>query len=46
MTGPETERSMDELEGLAQAAGVTALAQMTQSAERPSTATYIGRGRD
>lgn len=45
MTGPETERSMDELEGLAQAAGVTALAQMTQSAERPSTATYIGRGK-
>ena len=43
MTGPETERSMDE--GLAQAAGVTALAQMTQSAERPSTATYIGRGK-
>ncbi|MBQ0079865.1 MAG: GTPase HflX [Eubacterium sp.] len=38
-------RSMEELEGLAEAAGVTVLGQMIQSLERPNTATFIGKGK-
>ena len=38
-------RSMEELEGLAEAAGVHVLGQMIQSLERPNTATLIGKGK-
>ena len=37
--------SMQELEGLAEAAGAEVLGQMTQSLERPNTATFIGKGK-
>lgn len=37
--------SMDELENLAQAAGVTVIGRMIQSLERPNTATLIGKGK-
>lgn len=37
--------SMEELEGLAVAAGVNVLGQMVQSLDRPNTATLIGRGK-
>lgn len=36
---------MDELEGLAEAAGVLVLGQMIQNLERPDRATYIGKGK-
>ena len=38
-------RSMDELEGLAEAAGITVLGQVIQSMEKPNTATFIGSGK-
>lgn len=38
-------RSMEELRGLAEAAGVTVLGEMIQSLERPNTATLIGKGK-
>ena len=38
-------RSMEELEGLAEAAGVRVLGQMIQALERPNTATLIGKGK-
>ena len=38
-------RSMDELEGLAEAAGITVLGQVIQSLEKPNTATFIGSGK-
>lgn len=37
--------SMEELEGLAEAAGATVLGQLTQNLERPNTATLIGKGK-
>lgn len=37
--------SMEELEGLAKAAGAEVLGQMTQTLEKPNTATLIGRGK-
>lgn len=37
--------SMEELEGLAKAAGAEVLGQMTQNLERPNTATLIGKGK-
>ena len=37
--------SMDELEGLAEAAGVTVIGQMVQARQRPEKATCIGRGK-
>lgn len=37
--------SMEELKGLAEAAGVEALGQMIQNLERPNTATLIGKGK-
>lgn len=37
--------SMEELEGLAEADGVTVAGQMIQSLERPNTATLIGKGK-
>ena len=37
--------SMEELSGLAQAAGVSVLGMMTQSLERPNPATLIGSGK-
>ncbi len=36
---------MEELAGLAEAAGVKVLGQMIQKAERPNNATYIGKGK-
>ena len=36
---------MDELEGLAEAAGVTVIGQMVQARQRPEKATLIGRGK-
>ena len=37
--------SMEELKGLAEAAGVEVLGQMIQNLERPNTATLIGKGK-
>lgn len=37
--------SMEELEGLAEAAGVTVLGQMIQTLEKPNSATLIGSGK-
>lgn len=37
--------SMEELEGLAEAAGATVLGCMVQNLERPNTATLIGKGK-
>lgn len=37
--------SMEELEGLAQAAGAQVLAHMVQKLEKPNTATLIGKGK-
>ncbi len=36
---------MEELDGLAQAAGIEVIGQLIQSKDRPDTATYIGRGK-
>lgn len=38
-------KSMDELEGLAEAAGITVLGQVIQSLDKPNTATFIGSGK-
>ena len=43
--GADTQRSMDELESLAEAAGVKVAAQMTQELDRPNSATLIGKGK-
>lgn len=37
--------SMEELEGLAEAAGATVLGHMVQNLEKPNTATLIGKGK-
>ena len=37
--------SMEELAGLAEAAGVEVLGQLIQNLERPNTATFIGKGK-
>ena len=37
--------SMEELSGLAEAAGVEVLGQMVQNLEKPNTATFIGKGK-
>lgn len=37
--------SMEELEGLEEAAGASVLGQMIQAADRPNTATLIGKGK-
>nr|WP_315022845.1 GTPase HflX [uncultured Aminipila sp.] len=37
--------SMEELEGLAEAAGVEVLGTMVQNLERPNSATFIGKGK-
>lgn len=37
--------SMEELEGLAKAAGVDVLGHMIQNMEKPNTATLIGKGK-
>ena len=37
--------SMEELEGLAEAAGASVLGQMIQAADRPNSATLIGKGK-
>lgn len=36
---------MEELQGLAEAAGIEVLGQMVQARERPENATYIGKGK-
>ena len=41
----DSRRSIEELEGLAEAAGVTVAGIMTQKAEKPNTATFIGKGK-
>ena len=41
----EISYSMEELKGLAEAAGVEVLGQMIQNLERPNTATLIGKGK-
>lgn len=43
--GKDISYSMEELAGLAQAAGVTVLGQMVQSLEKPNSATLIGKGK-
>lgn len=43
--GEDISYSMEELSGLAQAAGVTVLGEMIQSLERPNSATLIGKGK-
>ena len=43
--GEDITASMEELEGLAEAADVEILGQMLQARERPDTATYIGKGK-
>jgi len=43
--GEDITASMEELEGLAEAADVEILGQMIQPRERPDTATYIGKGK-
>ncbi len=43
--GEDITSSMEELEGLAEAADVEVLGQMLQARERPDTATYIGKGK-
>ena len=40
----DIDHSMDELEGLAEAAGVTVIGQMVQARQRPEKATLIGSG--
>ncbi|MBR0139315.1 MAG: GTPase HflX, partial [Firmicutes bacterium] len=44
-TGEDISRSMEELEGLAEAAGAEILGVMTQNADRVNSATYIGSGK-
>ncbi|MCB6992330.1 GTPase HflX [bacterium 210820-DFI.6.37] len=43
--GEDITYSMDELSGLAEAAGVQVLGQMIQSLEKPNPATLIGKGK-
>ena len=49
VTGPirrsEAERSLDELAGLADAAGASVVLRMLQERERPDAATFLGRGK-
>ncbi len=44
-TGEDISRSMEELSGLAEAAGAEILGVMTQNADRVNSATYIGSGK-
>jgi len=44
-TGPDISYSMEELSGLASAAGIEALAQMIQNVDKINAATYIGKGK-
>jgi len=44
-TGGDISYSMDELAGLAEAAGVEVAGQMIQKKERPDTALYFGKGK-
>jgi GTP-binding protein HflX len=41
----EIDISMDELEELAQTAGITTAGRLTQKRERPNPATYLGKGK-
>ena len=43
--GADISYSMEELDGLAEAAGATVLGRMIQSMEKPNTATMIGKGK-
>ena len=43
--GEDISASMDELEGLAEAADVEVLGRLLQDRDRPDTATYIGKGK-
>lgn len=44
-TTRDISRGMEELAGLAEAAGITVAGQMIQSLEKPIAATYIGKGK-
>lgn len=44
-TGDDISRSMDELEGLAEADGIEVLGRVVQTLEKPNTATLIGKGK-
>lgn len=44
-TNEDISYSMEELKGLAEAAGAEVLGQMVQNLERPNTATLIGKGK-
>jgi len=41
----EVETSMDELQELAQTAGIATVGRLTQKRERPNPATYLGKGK-
>ena len=41
----QAERSLDELQGLAEAAGATVALRLSQERPRPDPATYLGRGK-
>jgi GTPase len=41
----QAERSLDELQGLAEAAGATVVLRLSQERPRPDPATYLGRGK-
>ena len=43
--GEDISYSLEELEGLAEAAGIETLGVMTQNAEKINAATYIGKGK-
>ena len=43
--GEDISYSMEELSGLAEAAGIQVLGQMVQSLEKPNSATLIGKGK-
>ncbi len=43
--GEDISASMDELEGLAEAADAEVIGRMIQNLERPNTATFIGKGK-
>lgn len=44
-TDDDIEHSMDELEALAEAAGVQVIGRLVQARQRPETAIYLGRGK-
>ncbi len=45
LVGIDTERSLDELKGLAQSAGAVVVGKMLQNKDRPDRVTFIGSGK-